>query len=204
MLTKKEFKIIELFVNNVFMEPTIRDIMKKLKTSSYSWTYNAVKLLEKENVLNITKKGNSSLCKINLEEQKTITYLSVVEQLRASKKNIPNIKKIMKEIEISYFTLLVTGSYAGGKKRKDSDLDIVVIVGENRRVKPILNKLRNAGEIIIPEVHPYVFTEDEFIKMLTEDGENYGKEIAKKHLIIAGAEPYYRILRKAIKNGYKN
>jgi len=57
---------------------------------------------------------------------------------------------------------------------------------------------------MIPEVHPYVFTEDEFIKMLTEDGENYGKEIAKKHLIVAGAEPYYRILRKAIKNGYKN
>ena len=55
---------------------------------------------------------------------------------------------------------------------------------------------------MIPKMHPYVFSKKDFLEMLTNKEFNYGKEIAKKHLIVYGAEFYFKILREAIKYGY--
>ena len=55
----------------------------------------------------------------------------------------------------------------------------------------------------IPEVHGFVFTEEEFYLMLTNKEFNYGKEFAKNHIIIYGINAYYRILLRGLQNGFK-
>ncbi len=55
---------------------------------------------------------------------------------------------------------------------------------------------------MIPKAHPYVFTEEQFYEMLVNKEENYGKEIARNHMIVSGAQSFYRILFRAIKNGF--
>ena len=75
MLTEKELRVIELYRKNVFASYTIREIMKKINTKSYNWIYNTVKKLEKENILRCDVKGKSTVCFINLDEQKTLMYL---------------------------------------------------------------------------------------------------------------------------------
>ena len=203
MLTKKELEILNLFRKNIFSNFTIREIMKKIKTGSYNWTFNAVKKLEKENLIILEKKGNSQLCSINLNEQKTTTYLSFLEELNALDGKIPNMRKLLGLMPNEFYILIIAGSYADESHTKKSDLDIVVIINKKDNKKFLLNELLSEGELMIPRVHPYVFTREEFLEMLTHKQENYWKEIEKKHLIVSGAESYFKILRQAIENGYK-
>ena len=203
MLTKKELQIIELFRKNIFSDFTILEIMKRLGTKSYSWTYNSIKKLQKEDIILIERKGQSQLCRINLHNQKTIAYLGLLEELNALEKNIPNFKKISELMPLDFHILIITGSYVDKKFNKESDLDVVVIIDSENEKKWILNKLKNEGDLMIPQLHPYVFTRKEFLEMLTNKEENYGKEIDKKHLILGGAELFFKILREAISYGYK-
>jgi len=207
MLTGKELRVVELFRKNVFASYTIREIMKLIKTKSYNWTYTTVKKLEKENIINTEEKGKSTLCSINLEEENTIKYLSFLEGDNPLIKKVPNLEKIKELLPFGYDFFLIAGSYADGSYTSKSDLDIVVVNGESqdkrRENKFLLNKLSNEGDLMIPKLHPYVFTVMEFLDMLTNKEENYGKEIAKKHLIISGAEFYYYILREAINRGFR-
>lgn len=203
MLTIKELRIIELYRKNPFSIYTIRAIMKQIKTKSYDWTYNAIKKLEKDHIINIEKIGQGKVCSINLNEQKTINYVSFLEENKALEKHIPNFKNILEIMPDYHHILIITGSYVDGTSKRDSDLDVVIIIENKEEKQWLLNKLLNKGELMIPKLHPYIFTREEFLQMLVNSEQNYGKEIEKKHLIIYGAEDYYRILKKAIKNGYK-
>ena len=203
MLTEKELRIIELYRKNLFASYTIREIMKKINTKSYNWIHNAVKKLKIENILKCEEKGKRILCSINLEEQKTLIYLSLIEETNPLIKKIPNLKKITEFMPLDFHILLISGSYADGSFTEKSDIDVVVIINKKEDRKFLLNKLSNEGDLMIPKLHPYVFTREEFLEMLTNKEENYGKETAKKHIIIAGAELFYTILREAIENGFR-
>ena len=206
MLTQKELGILNLFRKNIFSSFTIREIMKKIETGSYSWTFNAVKKLQKENLIVLEKKGQNQLCSINLQEQKTITYLSLLEELNALDKldkDTFNVKKLLGLMPNEFYILIITGSYADKSYTKKSDLDVVVIIDKKEDKKFLLNELSNEGELMMPKLHPYVFTREEFLEMLINKQENYGKEIERKHLIFSGAEFYFKILKQAFENGYR-
>ena len=205
ILTNEELKIVNLFRENLFREYTIREIMNAVHKNSYSWIFKTVKKLNKLGMINIKKKGNSNICSINLNNYSTITYLSLIEQINWKLKKLPqkNILELINSIPLSYFTFIITGSYASGKATKKSDLDIVVLTEDNIDTKKILTILKNKGELMIPEIHPYVFTKSEFMQMLLSDEENYGKMVFKNNLIIFGAENYYLIIKEAIRNGFK-
>ncbi len=204
MLTTKELNIVNLFRKNLFLDPTIREIMKQIGTKSYNWTYNAVLKLAQENILTLTKKGNSQICTINLKDQKTISYLSLLEEYNALNTKIPHFETLLGLMPEAFNILLITGSYAAKTFTKNSDLDVVVIIEQKEEKKWLQNTLSNKGELLTPTLHPYVFTREEFFEMLTNKELNYGKEIVKKHLIIAGAELYFKIIRDAIDHGYKD
>lgn len=205
MLTEEQLKILDLFRKDLFKEYTIRELAKRINKTSYSWTFNVVKNLYKLGILNLVKKGKANLCSINLDNNLTITYLSLLDQLNSYNKKIPwkNINKLLDLIDTPYFTFLITGSYAAGKQTSKSDLDVVIILDNVADIKNTSNKLKNEGELMIPEVHPYVFTKSQFLEMLTNDELNYGKLVFQKHLIIFGASNYYKIIKEAIKNGFR-
>ena len=204
ILTKEELKIVELFRNNLFSSYTIREIMKKINKKSYNWVFRTVNKLHKEEIINIHAKGGSNICSINLNNQLTLNYLSLLEKLNIPKK-LPqeNILKLINSIQVSYFTFIVTGSYAEGKAAKKSDLDVVVLVENKKDSKRIFTILKNKGDLMIPPAHVYVFSRDEFLKMLLDGEENYGKQIFKNRILFFGAENYYSILKEAIENGFR-
>lgn len=205
MLTKEEIKIIDVFRKDLFKDYTIMELMRKIPKNSYNWVFQAVKKLNKEGIIIMRKKGKSNLCSINLHNNITLIYFSFLEKLIVNSKKLPreNISELINSIPLCYFTFIISGSYAGGKATKKSDLDVVVLVEDGIDVKKILTILKNKGELMIPEVHPYVFTKSEFLQMLLSDEENYGKQIFKNRLILFGTENYYLIIKKAIKNGFK-
>lgn len=206
-MLKTELEIIDLFRKDLFRTESIRGIMKKTNKKSYGSVFKSVKELLKKGVLDEKKQGKSLLCSINLENELTLAYLSFLESIEAYTKIKDKIRKNIQELISStpqdYFSLILTGSYSEGKATKKSDLDIVVITEDESDVKKILNVLKNKGELMIPEVHPYVFKKSEFLEMLLNNEMNYGKLIFKDRIIFYGAQNYYRIIRNAIKNGFK-
>jgi len=81
-------------------------------------------------------------------------------------------------------------------------LDIAIIIPNSESKKEYEIALKE-GELMIPEVHGYTFTKDEFYQMLVNDEFNYGKEAARKHILFCGGEQYYKILFEAMKHGFK-
>jgi len=76
-------------------DSSISPYLKKIKTGSYAWTFNTIKKLQKGDLIVLEKKGNNQLCSINLNKQKTIVYLSLLEELNALEEKIPNIRKLL-------------------------------------------------------------------------------------------------------------
>lgn len=95
-----KYRIIELLARDVHKLHSISDISKKLN-AAYSHTHVFIKKLWEENVVVIEKIGNVSVCKLNLKNPVTISYLSLIESRRAAEwlnKN-PHSKKITERIE---------------------------------------------------------------------------------------------------------
>ncbi len=204
IITKEELKIIELFRNDLFSEHTIRGIMKKINKKSYNWIFRAVNKLKKMGIIKVKTKGSSSLCSVDLDNQLTLGYFSLLEKMNISKKlPMKNILELIDSIPIVYFSFIIAGSYAEGKATKKSDLDVVVLVENKEDSKKVFAVLKNKGELMIPKAHIFVFSKEEFLQMLLEKDANYGKEVYKNRVIIFGAENYYLILKEAIDNGFK-
>ena len=178
--------------------------MMKINKKSYSWVFRAVNKLKKEGIINMQPKGGSHICSINLNNQLTLNYLSLLEKSNIPKKlPMKNILELIDSIPVSYFTFIISGSYAEGKATKKSDLDVAVLVENKEDSKKVFTLLKNKGELMIPPAHIYVFTKEEFLKMLLDKEQNYGKLVFRKRVLIFGTENYYLIIKEAIKNGFR-
>ena len=159
MLTKEEIKIIGLFRKDLLKDYTIMEIQKMIDKQSYNWVFQAVKKLESLKIIKIERKGHSNLCSLNLNSNLALIYLALLEEFAVKSKKLPtdHISELLDSIPLTYFTFIVAGSFAAGTATKKSDLDAVLIVEDGINTKKILAVLKNKGELMVPEVHPYVF-----------------------------------------------
>lgn len=202
MLTKNQIEILNLFRKNIFLKTSILQIKKLLKKKSYQRVHEAVRELEKNKILKSEKAGNTRLISLILTPQ-AIFYISFLDEQEAINKNFSNYEKIMSIKEVSSYIIIITGSYAKGTQMKSSDLDLVAIIPDDQKAPDIQKLVENITFLYHPRVHPYVFTRKDFIEMLLDYKENYGKEIFRYHVILKNASIYYEIIRGAIKNGFK-
>lgn len=198
--TKNELKVINLFRKDLFLNESIREIMKRLNSNSYQRVYEAVESLIKKNLLISEKKGNLNLISLKLSRE-TILNLAFLEEKEGNK--VPNYSKIIEIKEISDYLILATGSYAKGNYSKKSDLDLVIIVPNKENIVAIQKLVENLTMLFVPEVHLYVFTKKDFVEMLKDKKENYGKEIVKNKIILKNGQIFYELIKEAVENGYK-
>jgi predicted nucleotidyltransferase len=202
-LIKKEIDFLIPFIKEPWKDFTLSEIKSITKNNSHHYIYEALEKFS-SHVLKKELKGNTNIYKID-EHAKDLDYFSLAEiSLKEKNKQIPMkiLSQIQNKIKGSFYILLVTGSYAENKQTKSSDLDVAFIISDESLKKPYEIALKE-GELTIPEIHGYVFTESEFYNMLINKDFNYGKECAKKHIIIYGSHMYYKILLKALQNGFK-
>jgi len=203
-LLKGVLRILEPFVKEPWKEFTLSEIKTLTKNRSHHYVFEALKRFSKSGIITEKKKGNTNIYTVNPESQ-DLNYLAATEHtLKEKMTSIPykNIKQVAAKIKNPFYTLIIGGSYAEGKQTSASDMDIAFIIPDCESKKPYQIALKE-GELIVPEIHGYVFTREEFHQMLVNDEFNYGKELARKHIIYYGAEQYYKILFGAIKNGFK-
>ncbi len=82
-----------------------------------------------------------------------------------------------------------------------SDMDIVTIVQDEKLKKDVAAYVKEATRLSEYEVDAHSVSKTDFIAMLANDEENFGKEVFRKHIIFYGAEAYYQMVKEAAKNG---
>ncbi len=204
-MLKKEYEILLPFAREPWRKLTFGEVKKLSKKRSESYVFNSLKKFVKRGVLKEKKAGNVVLYSANLESLKTQAYIGFIAEFVAwGRKQVPYraMENIAEKIPTPFYTLMITGSYANGTQRKDSDIDVVVVVDDNANPKKIYAELRMECEFSIPPIHLYAFRNEEFLGMLLDKKANYGKEIARNNLLIFGAENYYQIISEAVENGF--
>ena len=80
---------------------------------------------------------------------------------------------------------IIFGSYAKNINTKDSDLDIILLSKEDKKINEIINK----SSI---EIHTQFSTKNELRKRLN-DGDTLAIEIAKNHIILSNFDDLVKI-----------
>ncbi len=205
-LVRKEAMLLMPFLKEPAREFTFAEIKEISKNKSHHYVFEALKKAVQLQILQEKRMGNTNIYSLDQRNKQNIQYLVFAESIvKELKQGIPykNILRISEKIKNPFYILLISGSYAEGKQKTGSDLDITIIIPNSESKRQYEIALRE-GEFMIPEVHGYVFTQEEFYQMLINDEFNYGKELVKKHIIFCGAEQYYKIVFEAIKNGFKS
>jgi predicted nucleotidyltransferase len=204
----KQYAIDSVFIKEPWKELTYRDIQLLSKKKSRSYVYSAIDRLVTNRIVITRKVGKSILYSPNLNSPYVQNYMAFLEEFNAwASRHIPTqiISNLATKIFsiTPFYTLIVTGSYAKKAQTSKSDLDIVFICDDKIDPQKINAELKLESELSIPKVHLYVFTRKQFLEMLSDKKENYGKEIARYHLIFKGGSAYYSILTEAIRNGFR-
>lgn len=200
-MLKNTHKILALFAHQPWKRFTFKEVKRLSGSTSESYVYSTLKGFVKESILRQEHAGNVLLYSPD-NSRKAIAYLAAAEHHEAwNTKRIPHkdMERLMSHVPTASYTFIITGSYASNTQKKGSDIDVVIIAHEPKRIHAELDHL---CELAIPPVHLHAFTETEFTQMLLDNKENYGKEIAKNNLILTGAETYFELLLEAIQHGF--
>ncbi len=193
MLTKTDLNVLELFVSRPLIRYTIRGVAREIKKDVKIVHTSIKKLLALK--FFITDEHQHLM----LNYKANFSSLVYVESLRRDKfyKKYPEIKialtDFLKKTDQAFFVLLVFGSYAEGKPRKNSDVDLMLISPtENIQLE---RQLQAALSLNSKKIHIQSIITTDFQKMLQKREQvNIANECLNRHIIIYGAESYYKLL----------
>ncbi|MEK6860229.1 MAG: nucleotidyltransferase domain-containing protein [Nanoarchaeota archaeon] len=207
MITKKQLKILSVFLRNEFREYTYKEIRELSKEKSNSVIQNAIKSFLKEDLIIERKIGTSKLYLINHNNNKVYSYFEIYinENLGKEVKYTLNLleESLNLNLKSFFYSIVIFGSYATGEQTKKSDIDIAVFIFGDGKKKITENVLHSLNTKSILKVDGHAITQEEFLEMLKIDQENLGKQIARKHLIVYNPQIFYSLIKEGMKNGFK-
>ena len=199
-------KIIGLMRKNINLGLTISQISKLLRIG-YVPAYNHIGEMEKEEIINVSKIGNSKQCKLNLENQKTRHLLQELDIRRKDdlyKKNPkikPVIETLISKLNEKYISELLSiilfGSYAKGTANKQSDIDLMFIVSDLKNEDLREGIERECASFQYShniKISPLITNIGEFKKMLNLKDLNVGKETKESGISLYGHELFWRVV----------
>lgn len=189
--TKKE--IIQFLLSHKKTEFTIRNISQKVSID-YKTVHGVMQELIEKELVRAKRIGQTVLCSINPAEfnEDIFNAESSRRQELLKNKNLSALYGYFKEVEEPFFILLLFGSYASGKNRKGSDIDLMLITDSEDIPKKIKSKI----SLIPLKIHLTEFNSKEFVSMLKTTEFNVGKEAFYNNIILYGIEDYYRLIKK--------
>ena len=130
MITEKQLRVLGLFTKNIFSEYTFKDLFINLKEKSNNFIQLSIKKFLSENLIQERSVGTSKLYKINTDNTKVYEYISMYAHNELTKPANESIKTLIEHLDkkMLFYSLVLFGSFAIGEQKKDSDLDIAIIV----------------------------------------------------------------------------
>ena len=199
MATKTQIEILKLLISSPEKPLTIRGIARALH-KSYTLVYNNLASLEKEKIIASESVPPARIITLNPFAPSEMLIDIEQERKREFLKKYP-WAQVMLEDALSaakdiFLIVMVFGSYAKGKETPKSDIDLLIVVDEKRKISSMEGIFQNIYTKIKKGVH--VVDADNFKVMIKNSNElNIGNEAKKHHIIMYGAEAYYQLLKNA-------
>jgi len=189
----EKIEILKLLIENKEENYSIRKIALQRKIN-YKSAYNALKILEKEGIVELKRVGNTILCTFNNNFNDLVFKAEYSRRENLFKKReFPVIYDSLSKLEFSLIVLLF-GSYAKGTATKHSDIDFLLISDEEH-----FKKVQDKISIFPQDIHLTPVTYESFIRMAKSKEFSVVSEALKKNVILIGIEEYYRLLTHVIK-----
>ena len=190
IFTKTEIRSLELFTSKILDIFTIREVSRLIK-KDLKIVHTSIKSLIKKEFLIKEKNG------LRLNYKRHIQDLSYIENIKKEnffKKNLlikTYIEGFIKKSKNKLFILIIFGSYASGKQKKGSDIDLLAIIPEyDEEFEKELS-----AHLSLHNFHINVIDQKSFREMLKKrDQTNLINETLNNHLILYGSEAYYLLL----------
>lgn len=197
MLTKTQLKIMEIFVSKINERFSIKQISEIIK-KPYPLVHRSIKLLM-DNQFIIKDKQNF----LSLNYKRNFLELVYVESLRKKeflKKNKTLAlfeKDVLDKISLDFFIFLIFGSSVKNKKNP-SDIDILFIIEDKNKIDNIEKILHNlASNFSLKFDINVISVESAYEMLIKRDKANVMNETLDNHILIFGAENYYRLVKNA-------
>ncbi|MFZ3077996.1 MAG: nucleotidyltransferase domain-containing protein [Candidatus Aenigmatarchaeota archaeon] len=193
-ISKTQIEIMKVFVSQITGRFSIRRVSETIK-KTYPLVHRSVSnLLQNKIIL----KDEHELLYLNYKNNHPL--LSYIEFLRTKdfleKHRVISlfVKDAMNEMRQNFFIFLIFGSYAEGKERKDSDVDVLFISNSGESEK-ILERISSNFTV---KFNCIFIDEKSACEMLSKREEiNVMNETINKHILIFGAENYYGLIKNA-------
>ncbi|MBI2451691.1 nucleotidyltransferase domain-containing protein [Candidatus Pacearchaeota archaeon] len=124
----------------------------------------------------------------NVENKRTQKFLERNPKFRL-------IKEDINQVNYPFMIVLIFGSYVKNTKTEGSDIDICIILDNERKTKQLIETLN----LLSLKLEIHAFTTNEFISMIEKTQNNLGREIVKSNIILYGIENYYNLISKWMK-----
>lgn len=199
VLTKTEAKILQIFAAAITKNFSLTDLSKQL-AMQYRVVHRAVKPLVEKKYLVADNKRYSLNYKTHHQELVYIEFLRAQELLEKPLNGTLTlfIKDLIQQVAEDQFVLIIFGSTV--TKEKPRDADILMIVDSIDKVEPLERQLDVIASLLSLEADIHVISHESVYEMLEKrDQMNVMNEILNKHVIVHGAEAFYRMLAKGRK-----
>lgn len=197
LLNKSTARVLQLFTGKMTESFTLREVSRKLKMH-VSLAHRAIHPLIEHNIVQHDKHKNLSLnYKSRNETLSFAEYLRRDELLRKRKYHELKLfaEEVINKIKEDTFVLLLFGSAVDSEKPRD--FDILLIVDNMEKVEFHEKFLNNIASKYTLQIEERVISFESVYEMLARrDEKNLMNEIMNKHIILYGAELFYRLIQR--------
>lgn len=196
MLTKIQAEIMKVFASDINGDFSIKQISERTR-KPYPLIHRAVKdLVSKSYLLKDKRKILGLNYKKNVPEIAYIESLRTKERLEKDKTIGLFVEDVISRIKADLLVFLFFGSYI--EKINPRDIDLLLILNNGHEVEDAEKFIRNLASNFSYKFDINVISKESAQEMLRKREEkNVLNETLNKHLIVFGAENYYRILSNA-------
>ena len=196
MLTKTQMLVMGLLVSRIRGKFTIKGIAEALG-KPYPLIHRSAKALMTRGLVN---KDDHGL--LSLEYMRNPPEIAYVEYLRRDaflrKNSVIGLfaKDVLEKVRLDFYIFLVFGSAVKGGKARD--IDMLFVVENEKNVESTERVLHNISSNFTEKLDIGVVTAESVYEMLSRRKQpNVMNETLDNHIIIYGAENYYRIVGNA-------
>ena len=191
MLTKTQAKIMKLFASSIAEKRSIKCVAEVMK-KPYPLIHRSVKGLLENGLL---KKDEHELINLDTSKYGVLSYIESLrseEFLRRKKTFALLAKDIMESVEEDFFIFLIFGSAV--VKDNPRDVDMFFVVEDDEKRKKVESAASRCASRLPVKADINVVAKESVYEMLRTKQPNIMSETLNKHIVICGAEQYYRMI----------
>lgn len=194
-INKSTAKVLQFFVGHITESFSLREVARKLKMH-VSLTHRAIQPLVESKIIEQNKHKNLILNYKSHHETLVFAEYLRRDNFLAKYKDIKLFRdEIINKIKEDNFVLIVFGSAVESSKPRD--IDILLIVDSTEKIEFHEKFLHNVvSNYDIPFEERVISFESVYEMLSKRDEKNIINEILNKHIILYGAELFYRLIMR--------